>query len=149
MDVTEQTRAVNQRWWECLTSGDTEGLEALCSDDFRSWSPGRGWIGKAETSEFTKWFRTLLVDGWFTFEEPIVTVEGERACVATSSYARLKNGQIYNNHYHFLNLVRAGKIVESREYNDSLHVWSVLAAEITERRAESAQVAHDLRETSR
>jgi len=141
MDITEQTRAVNQQWWHYLASGDSEAMEALLADDFRSWSPSRGWIGKAETSEFTKWFRTLLVDGWFKFEEPVVTVEGPRACVATSSYAKLKNGGIYNNHYHFLNVVRDGKIIESREYNDSLHVWSVLEAEITERRAQRAAAA--------
>ena len=141
MDTTEQTRAIHRQWWDCMSKGDTEGMYRLVADDYRSWSPGRGWIGKKETMEFAAWFRTLLVDGWFTFEEPIITVEGERACTSTSSYAKLKNGGIYNNHYHFLHIIRDGKIVEAREYNDSLHVWQVLEKEITEYRAAKAASA--------
>jgi len=132
MDVTEQTRAIHKQWWDCMSAGDTDGMYRLVADDYRSWSPRRGWIGKAETMKFAQWFRTLLVDGWFHFDDPIITVEGERACTATASHAKLKNGNIYNNHYHFLHVIRNGKIVEAREYNDSLHVWQVLGNELAD-----------------
>jgi len=138
MDQSEETRAVHNEYWRRLKSGDMESMQAMLSDDFRSWSPGRGWMGKTETAEFTEFFRTLLVDGWFQFEEPIVTVEGDRVCAATSSYAKLKNGNIYNNHYHFLHVIRNGKIVESREYNDSAHVREVLKNELDAYRAAKA-----------
>jgi len=134
LETTESTRAVHAEWWRRMTSGDLDGMYALYSDDYRSWSPGRGWMNKADTLEFARFFRTLLVE-WFTFEDPIVTVEGNRACTATASHTRLKNGNVYRNHYHFLQVVEGGRIKETREYNDSLHVTQVLGAELQEYRA--------------
>ena len=138
MDQTEETRAVCLKWWECMVGGDVAGMEALCADDFQSWSPSRGWIDKEATQQFTTWFRTLLVDGWFSFDDPIITVEGDRACVATGSHAPLKNGNTYSNSYHFLHQIRDGKLIKTWEYNDSLHVWGVLETELTAKRAEAA-----------
>jgi ketosteroid isomerase-like protein len=123
-----------------MVKGDLNAMYELYADDYRSWSPGRGWMNKVDTLEFARFFRTLLV-AWFTFEEPIVTVEGNRACTATASHAKLKNGNTYNNHYHFLQVIERGKILETREYNDSLHVSQVLAAELQEYRARRASSA--------
>ena len=138
MSTTEESRAVFDKYWACMVAGDVDGMQAMCADDFRSWSPARGYIDKEATRKFTDWFRTLLVDGWFEFEDPIVTAEGDRVCFATESRAKLKNGNLYNNTYHFLQIIRDGKIVETREYNDPAHVMEVLKDEITAKRAEMA-----------
>ena len=141
MSTTEESRALFQKWWAAFIKGDLEGMHALYADDFRGWSPGRGYIGKEETKQFSNWFRTLLVDGWFKFDEPLVTVQDDRVCFATASHADLKNGNHYNNHYHFLLFIKDGKIVETREYNDTGHVMAVLHDEIMAKRAEMAGVA--------
>jgi uncharacterized protein len=135
MTAHDSPADVHAEWWRRLNAGDLEGMSELYSDDYRSWSPGRGYTTKAETIEFARFFRTLLVD-WFTFEEPIVTMEGNRVCTATASHADLKNGNVYNNHYHFLQIIEDGKILETREYNDSMHVFEVVGPELEAHRAE-------------
>ena len=54
-----------------------------------------------------------------------VTAEGERVAVETESYAELNNGRVYNNLYHFLFIVRDGKIHEVKEYLDTVHTHEV------------------------
>ena len=130
MSTDDSTREVHAEWWRRLNAGDVDGMYELYADDYRSWSAGRGYTNKAETLEFTRFFGSLLVD-WFTFEEPIVTIEGNRACTATASEAPLKNGKVYRNHYHFLHIIENGKIVETREYStDGIEVMEVLGPEI-------------------
>ena len=52
--------------------------------------------------------------------------EGERVAVEAESHGELNNGAIYNNHYHFLFIVRDGKITAIKEYNDTKHASDVL-----------------------
>ena len=47
--------------------------------------------------------------------------EGDVVAVEAESYARLKNGGVYNNHYHFLFVLQDGKVKEVREYMDTQH----------------------------
>lgn len=49
-------------------------------------------------------------------EEVGVTCEGERVAVEARARTVLANGNIYNNIYHFLFIVRGGRIVEAKEY---------------------------------
>jgi ketosteroid isomerase-like protein len=41
-------------------------------------------------------------------------------------FARLDDGTVYNNWYAFIHEIRDGKIVQTREYQDTLHTWIVL-----------------------
>lgn len=54
-----------------------------------------------------------------------VIAEGEKVAVEVESYGKLKNGRIYNNTYHFLLVMRDGKITEVREYLDTQHVYAI------------------------
>jgi ketosteroid isomerase-like protein len=49
--------------------------------------------------------------------------------VETESYAELNNGRIYNNDYHFLFIVRDGKIHQVKEYLDTIHTNEVFFGE--------------------
>lgn len=55
-----------------------------------------------------------------------VTAEGERVAVEVESHSINSKGKVYNNRYHFLFVVRDGKIVEGREYLDSAHFLDIL-----------------------
>jgi ketosteroid isomerase-like protein len=55
-----------------------------------------------------------------------ITAEGERVAVEAESYGELNSGAIYNNKYHFLFIVRDGKITTVKEYNDTKHAGDVL-----------------------
>ena len=56
------------------------------------------------------------------------TAEGERVAVETESYAELKNGRTYNNHYHFVFEVRDGMIQSIKEYLDTEHTRAIFLA---------------------
>src|SRR3546814_13951556 len=42
------------------------------------------------------------------------------------SFARLDDGTVYKNWHAFVHEIRDGKIVQTREYHDPRHVWTVL-----------------------
>jgi ketosteroid isomerase-like protein len=55
-----------------------------------------------------------------------MTAEGERVAVEAESKAKLANGTLYHNRYHFLFVVRDGRIQAVKEYLDTLHVMNAL-----------------------
>ncbi len=55
-----------------------------------------------------------------------VTAQGDRVAVEAESYGKLKNGSVYNNKYHFLFILKDGKIAQVKEYNDTKHAGEVL-----------------------
>ncbi|NEZ56386.1 nuclear transport factor 2 family protein [Adonisia turfae] len=57
---------------------------------------------------------TLTSTGW--------TAEGDRVALEMESYGKMANGNVYNNHYHFLVTVLDGKITSLREYMDTYQV---------------------------
>jgi hypothetical protein len=64
-------------------------------------------------SPLTVRFGPLLADGSGVFEEMDV-------------FARLDDGTVYHNWHCFLHEIQDGKIVQTREYLDTRHVWIVL-----------------------
>lgn len=75
------------------------------------------------------------------FEEPpqmrvhAITAEGERAAVELEARGRTREGKDYHQHYHFLLIVRDGRIRYAREYLDTLLVYEVLLGGKVEERA--------------
>lgn len=98
--------------------------ETLVTEDVCWWIPGRGTTTKADFIEIIAAFQALL-DGEVTMTVGGITAEGDRVAVEAETYAKLKNGRIYNNTYHFLFLFRNGKIYLAKEYNNSLHAAEV------------------------
>jgi ketosteroid isomerase-like protein len=50
-----------------------------------------------------------------------ITAEGDRVAMEAESDADLINGNHYHNYYHYLFVVRDGKVCEAREYMDTKH----------------------------
>jgi len=55
-----------------------------------------------------------------------MTAEDDRVAIEAESHGRHKSGRTYHNVYHFLMRARDGKIVEWREYLDTMHAADVL-----------------------
>jgi uncharacterized protein (TIGR02246 family) len=55
----------------------------------------------------------------------LMTAEDDRVAATGHSESVHASGRLYNNHYHFLFIIRDGKILESREYMDTLHMTDV------------------------
>src|SRR3546814_18414508 len=64
-------------------------------------------------SPLTVWYGPMVADENRVFEQ-------------MDSFARLDDGTVYNNWHAFVHEIRDGKIVQTREYHDPRHVWTVL-----------------------
>lgn len=54
--------------------------------------------------------------------------QGDKVAVEATSYAKLKNGKVYQNQYHFLFEFRDGKILSVKEYMDTKHAYDIFYA---------------------
>ena len=55
-----------------------------------------------------------------------ITAEGDRVALETECFVPLKNGQTYNNSYHFLIRFRNGQACYVKEYFDTAYAQKVL-----------------------
>lgn len=55
----------------------------------------------------------------------LLTAEGDRVTMEADSYGPMKSGKVYHNQYHFLHILRNGKIETVREYLDTEHVTEI------------------------
>jgi hypothetical protein len=128
------------------TKGAWDELADLLDDDFRwksiasqrrqssvltgipplNTEPG---YDKKDTLSIFRQTQEMCVDGRFDLIPDEFTCEAERVAFEATGYAVSKqNGRIYDNRYHHLMRIRRGKIVELREYQDTLLVFDVWMA---------------------
>jgi ketosteroid isomerase-like protein len=121
---TEANRQTVLQFLEVFSTGDIEGILDMMDDTATWWVAGTiplsGTKSKAAFGEMLSMIAENC-KGPITLTPQGVTAEGERVAVETESYAELKNGRIYNNHYHFLFIARDGKIFAVKEYLDTMH----------------------------
>jgi ketosteroid isomerase-like protein len=60
-----------------------------------------------------------------------LTVQGERVAVEAETLGTRVDGKVYNNHYHYLVVVRNGSICERREYLDTIHASEMLCGPLS------------------
>jgi ketosteroid isomerase-like protein len=60
------------------------------------------------------------------FTVKAMTAEGDRVAIEAESFGRHVSGRTYNNQYHFLMVIRDGKVREFKEYFDTMHANEVL-----------------------
>jgi len=102
-----------------------EGFHAArhyLTDDYVWWTPG---LGHVDMEQMYPRFQSLLA-GPIALTIKGTTAEGDRVAVEAESRVNLKNGKLYNNHYHFLFVFRGDKIGQVMEYNDTAHAAAVL-----------------------
>jgi ketosteroid isomerase-like protein len=128
---TEDSKRIVLGFFENLNAGNAAAaLDAL--DDSATW-----WIqgnfplsGTRTKAQFVELLGQLgaAIDGALSLRVKGVTAEGDRVAVEAESFAKMKNGKTYQNRYHFLCEVRAGKIQAVREYLDTMHANEVLCS---------------------
>jgi ketosteroid isomerase-like protein len=127
----ETNKQIVRDFMEAFGSGDVGRTMAYMADDATWWVAGTiplsGTYTKAE-------FANLLAGVVETCKQPIsltpkaFTAEGDRVAVETESYTETNKGGIYNNQYHFLFSLRDGKIVQVKEYLDTMHTNEILCS---------------------
>lgn len=128
------TREVVERFLLSFDTGDTDEIVKHLADDATYWVSGSREgsgtgvdIAKADFAAMHRVGADLYVDRRLTIVPTGWTVQGERVAVEAKGYGQLTNGRRHDNTYHFLFVVRDGKIREVREYNDTDLMFSVLS----------------------
>ncbi len=120
------TKELALTWFKALVSGDVKKVEELVAEDFRYFLPGTlpasGWWDKQGFFESAQMLAGLLA-GPMTMRIGDVTAEDDRVWVEAESEAPLASGGTYNNTYVIALRVRDGKVVEMKEFSDSLHAF--------------------------
>ena len=118
-------------WFEALVTGDAETAMSLISDDFRYFLtgtlPASGWWDKEGFFASAQMFSGVLA-GPITMRIGDVTAEDDRVWFEAESEAPLAGGGTYANTYVIAIRVRGGKIVEMKEFSDSLHAYEAIDA---------------------
>jgi ketosteroid isomerase-like protein len=111
------------RFFIALSEGRYDDAEALVSPQARWWVlHRRGWVDPAV------WFSGLakMFPEGLQFEVVGTTVQGPRIAVRAEAFGRTVTGRDFDNAYHFLFEVEAGRISAAWEYGDTLHAEQVL-----------------------
>ena len=125
----EATRGVAVTFLEHCFAGRMDAAIGLLADDASWWVIGdpakirvSGVKDRVRVERMLANLRKVFPDGMEGIIDG-VTAEGERVAVEACSTARAANGLIYRNQYHFLLQVRDGRVVQVREYMDTLGLF--------------------------
>lgn len=115
-------------------AGRYEAALAMLAPDSQWWLPGHpdefpaaGWADKATVERRLAGNLKLLPNG-LQITTGAITAEDDRVAIEAESEATLVNGRKYHNRYHFLFILRDGRIHAVKEYLDTLHAASALGS---------------------
>ena len=128
-DVETANKDIARRFFDALSRADSGAIAVMYAEDAVLWTAGSlpfsGTSSKAQAIQGMDAIMSVFPEGLqFTIKE--MTAEGERVAIEAESSGRHVTGKLYNNQYHFLMRVRDGKVVEFKEYMDTMHAHEVL-----------------------
>ena len=124
----EDNKNVVRRFFKALEAGDVGQAERLTTDDLTFWvAPTAISSGSYSKEKWLQAISTALGDlaAPMTLQLGDLTAEDDRVSVTMVGNMRLKNGKVYNGHYHSLFWLRDGKISAAKEYIDTYHFGEV------------------------
>ena len=128
-DPLERNRRITRELFAALSDADVAKLAELYAEDFELWTAGTlplsGSRGRAEALSGMDFVASMFPEG-IRFEIVAMTAEGERVAVEAESHGIHASGLPYHNQYHFLVVIRDGKIRRFKEYMDTMHADEVL-----------------------
>lgn len=127
----EADKQLVRDFMEAFGSGDIPRTMAMMSEDATWWVAGTIPLsGTYDKAEFTALLGGVVENckGPIQLTPKEFTAEGGRVAVETESYVETNEGKVYNNEYHFLFVVRDGKITQVKEYLDTMHTNEILCS---------------------
>jgi ketosteroid isomerase-like protein len=124
----EENKEVVRRYCDALSAGDIAGCMNLTTDDYTCWVPGPkdkipvcGHHKRSDVAAMYAAWPTMFPHG-FKVTIKGMTAEGDRVAVEAESFGKTSAGKLYQQTYHYLFIVRNGKIAVQHEYLDTLHL---------------------------
>ncbi len=132
MSLETDNQRIVATFWEAFTRSDYDtALQLLDDREFTWWILGDPKKFCLAGSRDKTQFKALLdgvsanAPGGIRMTPSGWTSQGDRVAMEAESYA-LISGKVYNNLYHFLHIVRDGKIRMVKEYLDTTHATEIL-----------------------
>jgi len=129
--VTDQNKKITKEFFEALSNGSDKYLD-FYTDESIIWTAGNNAIGGTRTKEEVVGFAQNILSAFptgITFNIKGMTAEDERVAVEINGEAMHASGATYNNQYHFLLIIKDGKILELKEYMDTQLAAKILLGE--------------------
>ena len=129
--VTDQNKTITKEFFEALSNGSDKYLD-FYTDESIIWTAGNNAIGGTRTKEEVVGFAQNILSAFptgITFNIEGMTAEDERVAVEINGEAMHASGATYNNQYHFLLIIKDGKILELKEYMDTQLAAKILLGE--------------------
>ena len=122
-------KALARRFIDAISRADVAAVVAAYAPDGTCWTSGTmpisGTFSVDQVAAASRGVLSVFPEG-LAFTIHALTAEGERVAIEAESRGLHVSGKLYNNKYHFLMRARGGKIVEWREYMDTMHANDVL-----------------------
>ncbi len=126
----EENKQIARDFFAALNRADSAAIAKLYADDAVLWTAGStpfsGTFTKGQAIQGMGAVLSLFPDG-LAFTIKAMTAEDERVAIEAESRGRHVSGKLYNNQYHFLMIIRDGKVAAFKEYMDTMHANEVLA----------------------
>lgn len=129
MTLEEQNKQRVREFFAILDRGDVAALLDAYADDGCLETLGDTLISGRYTREQVRAAAGQIFQVFpqgLKFSIDAMTAEGERVAVEARSQGRHVSGQTYSNRYHFLFVLRDGRVVLLREYMDTERVTDIL-----------------------
>ena len=119
----ESHKQIARDFMDALSSGDPQRILACYADDATVWTAGSlPFSGLHTRDEVVGLCEGLLgaFPSGLKFTVNSVVVEGERVALEADSLGTHVSGKVYHQHYHFLVVIRGGKVAHLFDHGLSL-----------------------------
>jgi ketosteroid isomerase-like protein len=124
----QKSQQIVAEFFEHFDAARHDAAFDLMAEDGRWITPGKSPFATEEPRDAIRkkiaGFMALMPNG-LRLKPVAWTTEGDRVAVEAVSEAKVANGKIYANEYHFVFEVKAGKIQTVKEYTCTFHAWDV------------------------
>jgi len=126
-DTLAGNKALVQAMREAQSKGHAAAVDGLHGKGFRHFVAGEGPLGW-EHLPFQDLYAPLVkhLAGPLKVRFGQMVAEGNSVFEEMDVLAHLDDGTVYNNWHCFIHEIRDGRIVQTREYMDTHHLWVVL-----------------------
>jgi hypothetical protein len=128
MDL-ERNKQLARAFIDAISRADVQAIAAAYAPDGRCWTIGSlpisGTFTRDQVAAAAGRVLEVFPQG-LRFTIRTLTAEEDRVAIEAESYGHHVSGKLYANQYHFLMRLRGDKVVEFREYMDTMHANEVL-----------------------
>jgi len=121
----EENKSIAVKLFENLSTLQIDAVLDALADDGRWWVLGGTYFGQTlDKDRFRKQLKALAtaVPSGLNLKISRVIGEGDVVVVEAEGRGQATGNKIYNNHYVWVLTLRDGKVLEGKEYMDTLHV---------------------------